>query len=276
MDRGNETVTTAIKLLSGETISLSKKDTISVQRWIETLHHIEKNITSLALPEDAAVVLDCFNEQVLHNEVRLHELSIEYQKTVQQNQYAFLETHSKTVARLMVIDAGFPSVTSSLYSIYRHNNEHLPSLSEVHSDPIITSLLQVCNAVVRIADEFGDWEADAGYHPEWGIFSINPFNQYHPILIEELCSLATITDRHLIKELHEAFSMFHAVPDERNQRGQFIVDSFFEQARTYINSLPTASQKRHGRYITLCKRVLEIGSVNILGDIALADIEQEE
>ncbi len=273
MDRGDETVTSAIKLLVQEQITLPEEQ---IGSWLEVLHHIEKNIMLLALPEDVPTILDCFNEQVLHNEVLLHELSMEYQKTTPKGQPIFLEKQAKYIAKLMVIDAGFPSVTSSLYAIYRHDNPALPNLSKIHNSKSIAALLTVCNAVVRIADEFGDWETDAGHHPKWGIFSINPFNQYHPAIVKELCSFAAIEDHTLIDELQGAFREFHTSPKKQKERGRFIVDSFFDQARIQINNLPQEIKESYSLYITLCMRVLEIGSVNILGDIALADVREQE
>jgi hypothetical protein len=272
MDRGDELTVSAIALLCGER-SVVSEDEPSVQRRLQTLHGIQINIDALALPEDAPIVLNCFNGQVLHNEVRLHRLSNEYVALANKERLDFLDTHADHIAELMVIDAGFPSVTSSLYAIYRKNDPSLPSLSAIHADTAIVQLLQICNAVVRIADEVGDWESDTGEHPEWGIFSINPFNQYHPRLVARLCELAGIDDSGVVEHVQHAFETFHTDEQSQERYGRYIVDTFFDHVRTYIDTLPTKLQDDYRQYITLCKRVLEIGSVNTIGDIALADVD---
>lgn len=273
MDRGDELTVSAIALLCDEKPTVSTKDVSAVQRRLRAFHHIQTHIERLALPEDAPIVLDCFNSQVLHNEVRLHRLSVKYASLSLKEQTDFLSTYASHISELMVIDAGFPSVTSSLYAIYRRNDPTLPTLSDVHNNATISTLLEICNTVVRIADEVGDWESDAGHHPEWGIFSINPFNQYHPEIVSRLCSLAAIQDDETIARIQQAFRGFHTNDQTRQEYGTYIVDTFFEHVRIYVTSLPKEIHDTYSQYITLCKRVLEIGSVNTIGDIALTDVE---
>lgn len=272
MDRGDETMVAAIEELCGYNPIVSQEDTSKVHSRLAALQHIESNVNNLALTDDAPFVLDCYNKQVLYNEVLLHKLSLEYlQLESTDKQQEFLGRYAEQLAMLMVIDAGFPSVTASLYAIYRQNDSDLLPLSVVHADENILKILRICNTVVRIADEVGDWEIDAGHHPEWGTFSINPFNQYHPAIVFRLCELAYIQDDALVASLQQAFREFHTSKENTERYGKYITDTFFNHIRGYINELPGDVVNMHSRYITLCKRVLEIGSVNIMGDKALAD-----
>lgn len=265
MDRGDELMVRAIEQLQ----TLGNKEEIpqNAATRHKALGAIQTNINQLALPEDAPIVLDCFNQQVLHNEVLLHKLSLQYIHLDDEHRPAFLTKHATQIADLMVIDAGFPSVTTSLYAIYRHNDPHLLPLSEVHNSEAIKKLLQICNAVVRIADEIGDWQIDAGHHPQWGIFSINPLNEYHPAIVTRFCELASLNDNQQLS-LQKMFREFHTNP---GLYGKQITDIFFNHVRDYVNNLPSEVQSAHSRYILLCKRVLEIGHVNMMGDKALAD-----
>lgn len=264
MDRGDELMVAAVEALGSKYTQDPSKPVLA---RVEALGHIQSNIERLALPEDAPIVLDCFNQQVLHNEALLHNFSLEYMRLDETAKQSFLATHARKITELMVTDAGFPSVTTALYAIYRQNDPNLPPLATVHNDPIISKLLQMCNVVVRIADEIGDWEIDAGNHPQWGMFSINPLNQYHPGSITRFCELASIQDETLRRELQQLFREFHADP---KQYGARISTIFFTHARDYIHALPLETQTTYSLYLTLCKRVLEIGHVNMLGDKALA------
>jgi len=271
MDRGDELMVSAIERLNGATDEATGGEVEAIVTRRSALSHIESNIDALALPEDAPVVLDCYNQQVLHNEVLLHKLSVQYMELDQNQQQEFLTIHAKEIVDLMVTDAGFPSVTTSLYAIYRQNDANLLPLADVHADNAISKLIQICNAVVRIADEAGDWEVDAGHHPEWGIFVINPFNQYHPDIIERFCELACIEDEDVKASLQQAFKEFHTDKATTQKNAAYITRIFFDHVRDYINALPADVQATHSRYVLLCKRVLEIGHVNMMGDIALAD-----
>lgn len=262
MDRGDIVMAKAIEELQNPT---GKKLTPELASRVHALQSIQSNIEKLASPEDVPIVLDCFNQQVLYNEVLLYKLSLAYTKT--KDKQTFLASHANHLVELMVIDAGFPSVTTSLYAIYRQNDPQLLPLADVHGDNEIKTLLQICNAVVRIADEVGDWEIDAGHHPEWGVFSINPLNQYHPAIVTRFCELAHINNEDIRLSLQQLCRDFHTNP---KKYGPQITDILFNHARDYINNLPSHMQV-YSRYILLCKRVLEIGYVNMIGDQALAE-----
>ncbi len=273
MDRGDVTMPLAIRLLGHEAPTIAAETQKLVDPQLTALQGISKEVSVFARPEDTALVLDCFDQQVLMNEVRLDDLSREFQDV--NDQAAFLETHAVDIARFMVIDAGFPSVSSSLYAIYRQHDRQLPPLSEVYDTPELAKLLRICNAVVRVADELGDWEIDAGKHPEWGDFRINLFNQAHPALIEAFLTEACVEEAGAVAQLTHAFEHFHDDAAARAKYGDAILDVFFDHARTAVTALPAPIQERHARYITLCKRVLEIGYVNRMGDMVLAQGEAE-
>lgn len=268
MDRGDESMPIAIELYGGHGTPVPTKRAKAVHARLAALNHIEDKINELARPEDAPFVLPCFREQVLLNEVYLHRLSIDYLNAT--NQVMFLAVHAEGIARSMVVDAGFPSVLSSLYAIYRQHNPGLPSLGEMYTESTLVEMLKICNAVVRVADELGDREIDAGFDPAWGSFAINLFNQSHPSLLRAFLGEVGIRDVVQIESLMEAFVAFSEGGEGREKHGEYVVDVIFEHARSHINDLPSEIQSTYHLYIKLCKRVLEIGYVNRVGDMALA------
>ena len=238
------------------------------------LVHMREAIGMLALKDDGPLVLECFEQNVLRNEARLHRLSSEYYGLDEQNQQTFLNQHAGELAVLMVEDAGFQSITSSLHAVYRQHDGSLPSIKELHNDPAIARIIQICNAAARIADEYGDWWMDAGNDPRYGVFSINPFNQYHPVMIETFCQLGGIENAEDITGIQAAFKKFHTSKAEQLASGMFITEKFFDQMRQCIMIYRTTHGHNHPftTYITLCMRVGEISLINMMGDITLADV----
>ncbi|HSE29276.1 MAG TPA: hypothetical protein VLA77_01690 [Candidatus Saccharimonadales bacterium] len=263
MDRGDMSMPFALKRLGGQNVDVPAEIRYLVEARLEALRQIEAQIAFFAKSEDVEIVLSCFVEQVLANEVKLHELSLRYLRA--QNKDKFITSNAKEIARLMVVDAGFPSVSSSLYAIYRHENARLIPLSQLYADMQITTLLQICNAVVRAADEFGDWKMDRGHDAKWGIFVINLFNQANHALINEFLSLAEIKPT---LQITDAFLNF---AENREKNGAFLMKVFFDHIKEHIKNLPEHTAKKNEHYILLCKRVLEIGKVNELGDIELSE-----
>jgi hypothetical protein len=269
VDRGDEHMAEAIDYLCGKKQPRSVPPEVTSR--LSALRHIRTNIETFALPEDVPFVLDCYDQQVLMNEVALHRLSNEYAQISPTKQQAFLDQAVDNITDRMISDAGFPSVTASLYAAYRHQDRSLTPLADVHNDPDIKPLLRLCNVVVRVADELGDYDIDAGHHPEWGTFSINPFNQYHPRFFELFCEQARLRDPLVVEHLQRACREFpRADVSGRSSLASSIAAILFDHARQTFNTLPADLVARHTLYIQLCKRVLEIGHVNMVGDRALA------
>lgn len=258
MDRGDRAMPYAIQLFAGQRPRVSKKFVAQAHAQAEALRLIRNNVDFFARPEDAPYVFDCFSEQVLLNEVRVQKLSQQYLESADKD--AFLARHGKDLAKFITIDAGFPSVSSSLYALYRQENQALPALAEVYADPTMVELLQACNAVVRILDELGDWEMDSGKRADWGVFTLNPFNQPHEAFVGNLLALAGLETPELIR----AFKEFHG---NREGCSELVVAALLDHIKTYIGNL---RPDKFDYYVVLCKRVLEIGYINRVGDIALA------
>lgn len=262
IDRGDEQAAWAVE----EYARQPDPGTIGVHRAMDAIRGAIDDVT---LVEDAERVTECFIDEVLLREVRLQRLSQQYHALPAEEQDTFLARHAAELAELMTVDAGFPSVSSTLYALYRQEYQQLPPLQAVYQDDTMNTLLQICNVVVRIADEVGDWDVDAGTYPEKGVFCINVCNQPHPALLQELYANAHL-DSAAATTLDGLFSQFAGAPaSEKDAVGDQIVDILITHVRQFITSLPPDLLRTHGQYVTLCKRVLEIGLVNRMGDRAL-------
>lgn len=269
MDRGDAAMPVAIDLFGDRDVRVPGENVELVQARLAGLACMRRKIGELARPEDVPFVLACFRDQVLLNETRLHRLSIDYRNSADRSR--FLVVHAKEIAQCMVTDAGFPSVASSLYSIYRWHCPELPSLGAVYAEDALVDLLQVCNSVVRVADELGDWEIDTGHDPAWGVFAINLFNQHHPALLHAFLDEARLRQEARGEPLFRACAGLRQGID-REQYTEYVMDLFFAHGRDRVNHLSREMRAKYQLYIKICKRILEIGYVNKVGDIALAGI----
>jgi hypothetical protein len=258
MDRGDMPTQLAVEQAYGDgPVVIPEKLETAVADRTKLLDHMRATIMRFAREGDGEFVLSCYADAVLRNEAALQRLSDTYAELPEEDQKAaFLEAHAEELATRMVEDAGVQSVTASLETQYPHDDGD-PLLAEVHADPRMQEFIQVCNAVARVADEWGDRAMDAGLHPEKGKFSINLFNQYNARLVAKVCQLSRIEDPDVVATLQAGIEA---------QDGELVTNIL----RNYIANLPPDFTRTHTRYIRLAMRVLEISHVNMQGDIALA------
>jgi hypothetical protein len=283
VDRGDAAMGYAIERYNNASYSAPPKLDPFIAARGTIMTAMENSIGELA-GQDAPDIIPLYADTVLLNELRLQRLSTRYanfgQRSDNRNrlalgtdgQQSFLGIHARHIADRMVDDAGFQSVTASLHAAYKAHNQDLPTIAELHGDARVAGLIDVCNAVARVADERGDWWMDAGNDPKHGLFSINPFNQAHPRLIGRLCERAGITDPVDQTYLTEQFQGFAVTTDqaERDERGTIITNRFFLQMRSQVSQVEGSLPPEFSQYVTLIKRVGEICHVNMLGDIQMS------
>jgi hypothetical protein len=269
MDRGDTHMPLAIRRLPKP----SPTDNSPVGRRARSLSRIEDKVAELARPEDAPLVLPTFYDQVLLHEVRANELSQAYEALAPADQPAFLTEHAREFAEITTISAGLPSVACSIYAIRRQHDPSLPSLPDVYADSRMTDMLQVSNVIVRLWDDYGDCAMDAG-DTDKGVFAINPFNQYHPAMVERFCELAHIDNPAIRASMQAAFKGFHDDPAAREVRGAYILATLRNHIRGYMERLEASLRGGPDEglltFVNTVKPVVEIGYVNTLGDIAMS------
>lgn len=275
IDRGDEPMYHAIMRHNKFSSVIPAEVAPYVRARRQILEAMDGHIQDFAGP-DATDIIPLYETLVLVNEAELRDISYGYRSRHQYDPTAaerYLNARGRHIAELMVADAGYQSVTASLHSLYRAQDPSLPSIATLHNDSRITDLIQVCNAVARVADERGDWWMDQGNDPAYGAFSINPFNQPNAHLTARLCELAGITNPQMVEQLHMHFESFaHATdPAERDNHGTAITDCFFEQMRQQMQTIEATLPPAYNQYLTLVKRVGEICHVNMLGDIRMSD-----
>lgn len=271
MDRGDDAMLAAVKMLNkgvqDRPIMGLRALTAEVHARLNGLRWIEHSVESLSRPEDTAILLQCVYEDTLQNEARMRDLSRQFAlQVLRRNGADFWQMHAEEVARLSIVDVALIYVTATIYAVYRYHHPDLPRLYEVFNEPAIMDVMRgPCNAMIRVFDDFGDRQIDDGYHPAWGEFNLNIFNQPHPQLVEAFLKAAGIQDERVFKSVQTAFRTGSRIS------WAYIIQVFADLVRDRLSNLPAPLWERFEVFLTLARRMIETGYVNMLGDIELAE-----
>ncbi len=264
-DRGDMAMAEAITLLKKPA---AQPTSSTVKARLHALRHIEEQVRQFAQPEDVPYALACFYDQVLLNEVHTVHLSHDYLASGKDP--AFIAQHARELAETSTISAGFPSIASSLHAIYKQHNASLPSLAEIYATPTLTNLLQVCNVVVRLWDDMGDWQMDRGDNLAVGDFVINPFNEYDPAFVGRFCELGFVSEARTVG-LQQHMQAFHDNEAGRKEHLSYVLTTLSDHLREYVSTAASTLSPKFDTYIKLCERVATIGFVNHIGDTAMME-----
>jgi hypothetical protein len=209
-------------------------------------------------------VLQAIERDVLGNQAEMRILSHKFLENPAEH---FWEVHAKDVAQTMIDCSGLMSAVAIIYAIYRRSQPDLPSLDELYSHPELMRLVRgTFNSAVRVFDDAGDWETDTGKHPAWGEFNLNIFNQPHPKLLRAFLDYSEISENH---PLNAAALAAFALPTSQSRLA--VSQLFLDITRQQVAALPASLWEHYTLFLTLCKRTLEAGFVNALGDVFLSE-----
>jgi hypothetical protein len=271
MDRGDEAMVVAVRRVTAcghhGPLPGTRPLSWSIQARFAALRCIEQEVRLLTEnSDDIPYVLRAIYQDVLENQALMRDFSRSY--AVQPDGHEFWADHAETAARLTIADSGLMSAVTVIYAIYRQHHPELPSLAEIYDQPEIASLVQgPCNAAVRVFDDFGDRQIDEGQHPQWGIFNINVFNQSNPQWLRAFVRNSGITDE------AEYTALLAALVRNDPVDQSYVTQTYVKLLRSRFTSLSQPLWEDYSVFLKLCKRTLEAGFVNSVGDIALADTD---
>ncbi len=265
MDRGDEWTLSAVQYLNHKHISSDMLNSDIFQARLEALRHIQilsHQITSS--PQNLPYVLQAIERDVLGNQAQMRLLSQKYKQKLPD---AFWNDYAQEVAQIMIDCSGLMSAIAIIYAIYHRHQTNLPSLEEIYAHPTLMQLVrETFNPAVRVFDDAGDYITDGGKDAAWGVFNLNIINQAHPTLVKFFIECSGIAEKHPLKT--QALSNF-ALPIEK--RRVALSRMYLDLSRQRLASLPAPLWNRYEVFLTLCKRTLEAGFVNIFGDIFLSE-----
>ncbi|RPI88815.1 MAG: hypothetical protein EHM40_22035, partial [Chloroflexi bacterium] len=265
MDRGDPWMLAAVRYLNHKRIGGALAASREFSLRLESLRHIKRLASQIThFPDDLPYVLQAIERDVLGNQAEMCLLS---HKFLESSEEHFWDVHAKDVAQTMIDCSGLMSAVAIIYAIYRRRQPGLPSLDEIYSQPELMRLVrETFNSAVRVFDDAGDWETDLGKHAEWGQFNLNIFNQPHPKLLRAFLDYSGISENH---SLHAAALTSFALPPAESRLA--VSQLFLDITRQQVAALPASIWEHYSLFLTLCKRTLEAGFVNALGDVFLSE-----
>lgn len=266
IDRGDLAMEEAVRWFARQQLAhpatLDPPSSAVVRTRLRGLVALDQSIKAFAKPEDAAILSSNMFQVVLCGEVRAREISREFGLL---DQETFWQAHADELAEHALASVALVYVTAAMYAIHRCYTPDLPSLASLWKQASVMDLLSgPCSAMIRVLDDLGDRAIDSGTDLEWGHFTLNMFNQAHPIWIEAVARRAGLLDRPALDTLTDAFS------SADRDSCDYIANVFVDRVRDEFAALPTPVYAAHRLFLDLGKRVIEAGYVNVLGDIDLA------
>jgi len=264
MDRGDEWMLAAVQYLNHKSISSKKLASEELQNRLEALRYIQRLAGRITLPEDFPYVQQAIERDALGNQAEMKIFSRQYSSSEEAN---FWQIRAEEVAKTMIDCSGLLSAVSGIYAIYRRRRPELPSLNAIYSHPLLMQLVRgTINPAVRIFDDAGDCYIDMGKDASMGEFNLNIFNQPASALLEAFLDYSEIPDGHPLREkLLSAFGL------SLSERRIAVSGIYLALMRDRLTKFSSELWDEYRTFLTLCKRTLEAGFVNIIGDAFLAE-----
>lgn len=232
---------------------------------LAALRHIERLARKTNdHPDDLPYVVRAICRDVLANQAHVRDLSRQY--LTSGGNPAFWDEYAEEAAQIMTSNSGLMSAVTVVYAVYRHYQPDIPSLAEIYQQPELAVLIGgPFNGAVRIFDDLGDRQIDTGQDPQWGIFNLNLFNQSNAKLLERFLRHTGIED----DSLHETLMAAFMRADSASR--MYVAKAYIGLVRERFAGLSRSLLETYAIFLKLCKRTLEAGFVNSIGDILLCE-----
>jgi hypothetical protein len=231
-----------------------------VQARLNALRQFDAQIAFLSRPEDAPVLALTPCLSFFKHSLALRQVSRRLRHAGQGFWEAYADSYVEHSIRNIQVfgDVGL------IYALYRQAHPDLPSLIMIQRDAELMRVLDhTANAALRIFDDVGDQEVDAGATP-WSQPHFNLFHHPAPALIRAFLRFADIADEQQIEQ------GIKAIQSSTREGDAAIVQLFVELVRHGLADLPVATRQRYNTFLMLLKRFIESGYVNAVGDRVLA------
>jgi hypothetical protein len=261
MDRGDQLMCEALNtLLRGDPAS-SIQDTVVKARY-EGITQISVLLETFAYDKNDLELLTRFvYEHTLFREMHVVALSEHYLTALDREE--FWANNAQQIAYLGITNGALIFVASMIYQLYRHRDPALPDLAQIlDNQEVLGAVHMTANAVIRGWDDLGDRHIDAGEEgDEWGKFTLNLFNQNHPLLLGHFLSMAGVPEARIADSI-----------DVLNSGNEYMISEFFvELVRDRFAAISPETAEHYAVFLTIIKRVVEAGYVNRLNDIRIAE-----
>jgi hypothetical protein len=239
--------------------SLPAASSAPVQARLHALRQFDAQIAHLSRPEDAPVLVLTPCLSFFKHSLALRQVA----RRLRHAGHGFWEQFADSYVEHSIKNIQVFGDVGLIYTLYRQIHPELPSLAMIQRDAALMQVIdRTANAALRIFDDVGDQELDAGSTP-WSQPHFNIFHHPAPALIRAFLRFAGVTDERQIVQ------GIWAIQSNTRAGDAAIVQLFVELIRQRLADLPEASRRRHSTFLMLLKRFIESGYVNAVGDRAL-------
>lgn len=237
-------------------------DPTLVEARLRALTSMADLLPRLTYPDDARRLIESPVAGFLSHGSAMRQLSQLY---LESETDAFWDAHADDLAAHAIGSIQTAGTVAVVYSLYRGERPELPAIDQVLSSAAVTHLCErLVDAAARIFDDVGDQDADRDPGSR-GRFDLNIFNHPDRRLVASYMRFVGMEDEDVIARMLADFHLDSRAGDER------IVGRFVDIVRGGMARLPAECWRDAGVFLMLCKRIIESGYVNTLGDAALAE-----
>ncbi|WP_437629552.1 hypothetical protein [Sorangium sp. So ce854] len=239
-----------------------RPDPAIVEARLQALTPMADLLPRLTYPDDARVLIGSPVAGFLSHGSAMRQLS---QRYLEGEADAFWDAHADDLAAHAIGSIQTAGTVAVVYSLYRGARPELPTIEQVLSIPAVARLCErLVDAAARIFDDVGDQDADRDPGGR-GRFDLNIFNHPDRRLVASYMRFVGIEDEDVVARTLADFQLDSRSGDER------IVGRFVDIVRDGMARLPAECWRDAGVFLMLCKRIIESGYVNTLGDAALSE-----
>lgn len=257
MDRGDEKMLIALDYYLSGTVTNDPELLARIQP-IKYSTMLSKRVAM----QDATLVSEA-SLDVLRDEAAVLRSSNEYKEldnTFRKDVY--FRRNAETLADLSIRNVGLRPATYLVYLSYVHADYNILPIRDIIEQPDIMRLVRLGEWAIRLWDDWGDREIDAGKDIYTNAFAINIFLERNPYLTEAYLRDIANTPYHQL-----AWNIIQ----EGNEGINYIIIGIL---REEFRALKQSIDEEYCLFLTLLERIIEAGFINVAGDEAISAVKE--
>lgn len=248
MDRGDEKMLQAAQYYHDK-VSINDAE---LQARTELIEHMRR-ISGTLSKDESAIVIEAVMS-MLWDGSEVLRLSRQYKNISSTGRSTFLEHNAKKLAGLSIRNVGLRPATYMIYCTYLQADSNLPSINELENSPEVIRATRLGEWAIRLWDDWGDQELDAGQNIYTNSFVINLFLVRNPHLTEAY--LQDIVDSCYYKQI------WKMIQESSGGINYAIVRILREE----FKALKVDLDQGTSFYLQVLERIIEAGFINHAGD----------
>lgn len=257
MDRGDEVMLQALEIYFKNEMAT----TIELRARMQPVDHCVMLSERVAMQDTNLMIqasLDVLRDEaaILRSSNEYKELNKRYWKDM------YFRRNAETLADISIRNGGLRPATYLVYLSYLHAGYDAPPISHIIACPDIMRLVRLGEWAIRLWDDWGDRELDAGKDIYTNAFAINVFLERNPYLTE-----AYLRDIAGTPYYQRAWNIIQ----EGNEGINYIIIGILREEFTKLKA--TIHKDCH-LFLQILERIIEAGFINVAGDEAISAVKE--